>query len=299
MEFIAGIDGGGTKTRLIVRSLDGSFEKIYEYGAFNFNSIGEKAFSSLLAEICDELSSLGVCKSLCVGAAGISNSKMRDAIDKGFSVSFIKKWSLVGDNVTAHYGALSGNEGIILIAGTGAICYGRNNTGEEWRCGGWGHLIGDDGSGYALGRDALSHLAKVIDGYGDETIIRELVASKLSLKDRGDIIAYVYGHDKSAVAALSPLVEDAYWANDKTAVRIVVENATALVDGICCVADKLDLSNVSVALLGGLLSHETCMRKEVVRLLGERRSDIKCVYPADDALHGALMIAASMINEDK
>ena len=47
MEFIAGIDGGGTKTRLIVRSLDGSFEKIYEYGAFNFNSIGEKAFSSL------------------------------------------------------------------------------------------------------------------------------------------------------------------------------------------------------------------------------------------------------------
>ncbi len=95
-------------------------------------------------------------------------------------------------------------KGIALIAGTGSICFGKNGAGEYARSGGWGHLIGDEGSGYALGRDALAAVARAWDGWGEKTLLSQLLAEQMELDDQKKIISYTYGGDKGRIAALAP-----------------------------------------------------------------------------------------------
>ena len=109
IEFAAGVDGGGTKTTVICRKKDGALLDKKVFGPFNINSIGESAFKDLLREILSYLDSLGTCKSLCIGAAGISNRKMVECVSAVLSDSKIR-WSLVGDYEIALTGALDGKD---------------------------------------------------------------------------------------------------------------------------------------------------------------------------------------------
>lgn len=294
VEFFAGIDGGGTRTSVLVESSDRSVSDKKVFPAFNFNSIGEAAFRSLVTEILSWLETFGPCQKLCIGAAGISNARMSDCLnDMLSSSSVVKSYEVTGDQVIAHYGALSGKEGIILIAGTGSVCYGRDEGGKEARSSGWGHLIGDDGSGYALGRDALRHLAKVYDGYGQATILKTLASERLGLDSRERIIGYVYSGTKKDVADLSPLVEQAALAGDDVACTIVSANVSALADYVGAVSSHLDIENADCATLGGLIDHDTLIRRSLVQELARRGSHVTLVYPQHDAAHGALMMARS------
>ncbi len=295
MKIIAGLDGGGTKTRILIESLDGSFSEEKGFGAFNLNGIGVEAFQNLLEDITAYLDSKGECIALCIGASGISNKKATSMIKEHFSSSPIKNWKLVGDHIIALHGALNGKEGIIVVCGTGSVTVGRNAKGEYARSGGWGHLIGDEGSGYGLGRDAFFAITKDIDGYGKKTLLTSLVGEKLNLRSRDDIISYVYSGDKSAVAALSPIVEEAFLAGDSIAADIIKKNACCIVDNIECVVGKLQLTFGRVALHGGVVNNETCMRREIISLMKKRLPYFSCIHPEKDALHGALMMAREMV----
>jgi len=296
MDFIAGIDGGGTKTTVLCRTLDGKELDRRQFGAFNLNGIGEDAFRVLLDEMASFLCSLGTCRALCIGAAGISNRTMSEMVSEAVTKAGISKWSLVGDHEIAMCGALDGGSGICLIAGTGSICFGRAEDGRLERAGGWGHLIGDEGSGYRLGHDVLAAVAKEMDGYGEKTILTSLLQEKMGLKTRSDIISYVYSHDKSAVGAISPLVDDAVLCGDAVALAIVKDNADALVRLVCAVSKKLGFTKTQVALLGGLLSHTTCMREVFVSLLRQADPAKICIDPIHDAATGAVMMAGRLLN---
>ena len=298
MKIIAGLDGGGTKTRILIESLDGSFSEEKGFGAFNLNGIGVEAFQNLLEDITAYLDSKGECIALCIGASGISNKKATSMIKEHFSSSPIKNWKLVGDHIIALHGALNGKEGIIVVCGTGSVTVGRNAKGEYARSGGWGHLIGDEGSGYGLGRDAFFAITKDIDGYGKKTMLTSLVAEKLNLRSKDDIISYVYSGDKSAVAALSPIVEEAYLAGDSIAAAIIKKNACCIVDNIECVVGKLQLTFGRVALHGGVVNNETCMRREIISLMKKRLPYFSCIHPEKDSLHGALMMAQEMVSDE-
>ena len=184
MDFIAGVDGGGTKTKVVCAAPEGRVLDTAIFGPFNLNSIGPERFSALLEQLCAYLNGLGRCRALCIGSAGISNGEMTRLVEEAMRRGGIENWKLVGDQVIALNGALSGEAGIALIAGTGSICFGKNEAGEYARSGGWGHLIGDEGSGYALGRDALAAVARAWDGWGEETLLTRLLAQKLELDDQ-------------------------------------------------------------------------------------------------------------------
>ena len=295
MEFVAGIDGGGTKTTVMLRYLGSGEEKVLKTGAFNLNGIGEEAFRANLREIVRFLNDSGTCKALCIGAAGISNSLTREIVSEEMLRGGISRWELMGDYEIALQGALDGGAGVAVISGTGSICYGKGLDGSLVRAGGWGHLIGDEGSGYGLGRDALMFVAKDLDGYGEHTQITGLLSARLGLSTRSGIISYVYSSDKSAVAALSPIVEEAYWEGDEIAIRIVRKNADALSEAAVAVARKLSLENARIAMLGGLLSKDTCLRKEFIKCLGQRAPDMSCIEPIRDAASGALMLSLGMM----
>ena len=200
----------------------------------------------------------------------------------------------MGDYEIAHTGALDGKEGIILIAGTGSVCYGKNRDGSTAMAGGWGHLIGDAGSGYGIGRDALSAVARMYDGYGQPTILRDLLAQELKLDTAERIVSCVYSNDKSAVAALSPIVDKAYSTGDAVATQIIRSNAEALAQLVKAVASRLNFNSCNVALLGGLLENETALKAEFIDLL-HSSTDLHCVSPLHSAAEGAVLEALRLL----
>lgn len=295
MRFAAGVDGGGTRTTVECRTMEGAVLCRREFGPFNLNSVGEARFTALLEEIASFLREEGTCEALCIGAAGVSNARVRALTAQ--VMDGLCPWRLVGDHEIALHGALSGRPGIALIAGTGSICCGKNDRGEFVRTGGWGHLIDDGGSGYALGRDVLSSVVRQWDGRGEETVLTRLVLEYLKADTAQELIAYVYGGDKSRVAALAPLAGRAAEGGDRTALSIYEKNGAELGELVLATARRLHMETGEVALLGGLLTGDRYLRRVLEDDLAVRAPGLRCVAPMQDAAAGAAMLALAVKRE--
>ena len=295
MKIIAGIDGGGTGTILELTDLSGNPLKRERFGPFNLNSIGRERFEQLLTEIFKAINTAGECSAICIGAAGISNPSVNRIVGEtaeryGLSGRLI----LRGDHEIALYGATGGGPGIILIAGTGSVCVGMNNAFKTVRSGGWGHLIDDEGSGYTLGRDALTAVVQAFDGRQKETVLTELIFRQLSVPDIGGLIHYVYGTaDKSHIAALAPLVEEAGRMGDEAALRILNQNGEALARLVEAVYHQLKMEEISLSLLGGLLIHDTLLKETALQAINILLPAIHMEAPKMDAACGAALLALS------
>ena len=288
--FIAGIDGGGTHTRIEIRDMENRFVRRAEFGPFNVNSIGETAFRQLLRQVFEDCGSMKDCASLCVGAAGISNPIVWQALEEELQAAgFAGRFKLCGDQEIALRGAMDG-QGIALIAGTGSICFGKNDAGETARSGGYGHLIDDGGSGYALGRDVLSCAIRAIDGRGDSTEVLKAVYAQLQADRPEQIISFVYSPntDKSAIAKFSWIALDRAETGDPGALDILRRNAEELAQLIRAVQRKLGLEGCHIAFLGGLLAEDNIYRRTVCEVISSLGT---VLAPEHDALWGSAQLA--------
>src|SRR5690606_18298443 len=110
----------------------------------------------------------GPAAALCAGLAGVGNATERGIVEESLRRAEIAERVMVRtDGETALHGALGGGEGILLIAGTGSVAYGRAPDGRVERCGGWGMVVGDEGSGFAIGRASLTAALQSVDGRGE------------------------------------------------------------------------------------------------------------------------------------
>ena len=283
--FIAGIDGGGTHTRIELRDMANCLIRRGEFGPFNLNSIGVDAFRRLLHEVFDWCGSMECCERLCIGAAGISNPRVRSILAEELERSgFRGKWILCGDQEIALRGAMDG-----VISGTGSICFGKNEAGETSRSGGFGHLIDDGGSGYAIGRDVLASAVRTIDGRVKDSEILQAVCTYLGGKPEA-IVPFVYHPetDKSAIARFSHIALDLAQRDDPEALRILNTEAKELSELVCAVQDRLEMHPCRIALLGGLLEANNPYRGIVSRELSKLGT---VIAPAHNALWGAAQMA--------
>ena len=288
--FIAGIDGGGTHTRLEIRDTENRPVRREEFGPFNINSIGPDAFRELLREVFAACGGVTECTSICVGGAGISNPLLGQILSEELKAAdFRGNWKLCGDQEIALRGAMD-TPGVALIAGTGSICFGKNGAGDTARSGGFGHLIDDGGSGYALGRDILSAAVRSSDGRCDASEILEAVYERLGAAIPGDIVTFVYdpATDKSAIAQYAGIALDLARDGSIEARRILDRNAAELYELVAAVQNRLGLQGCPIALLGGLLTSNNPYHD----LVTERLSTLgPVVTPAHDALWGAAQMA--------
>lgn len=297
MKFAAGIDGGGTRTTVRCESLDGGLLAMRTFGPFNINSIGKANLASLLGEIAVFLKGIGTCEALCIGAAGYSNPELKCLVETAMAHAGITRWKLVGDHEIALRGALGDRPGCILVAGTGSVCCGLGSSGSIVRVGGWGHLIGDEGSGYALGREAITAVVQQIDGYGENTVLKEFLDKRLGLSSREDIIRYVYGGDKHRVAAIAPLVEDAAAQEDAKAMQILHDQAERLAWMVRAVVQQTGLKEGELALMGGGLEQGILYRREAVAAIEKSLPGICCIAPRQTAAEGAVRMAEELLEE--
>ena len=287
--FIAGIDGGGTHTRVELRDMDNQLIRRGEFGPFNLNAIGEAAFRALLQEVFRWCGDMGECARLCVGAAGISNPRVEEILQEELeNACFRGSRYLCGDQEIALRGAMDG-PGIVVIAGTGSICFGKNAAGERARSGGFGHLIDDGGSGYALGRDVLGCAVRCADGRVRNSGILQAVCDRLG-GGVDTIVPFVYSPetDKAAIAKFAPIALEHADRGDPEAWRILRQGAQELAQMVAAVQRRLDMPRCRISLLGGLLASENPYRQVVA----EQLTYLGTVVPAKhDALWGAAQMA--------
>ena len=287
--FIAGIDGGGTHTRIELRDMENRLLLRGEFGPFNINSIGEEAFRSLLREVFAWCGGMEGCARLCVGAAGISNPKVRQILlEELTQAGFRGNWTLCGDQEIALRGAMDG-PGAIIIAGTGSICFGKNAAGETARSGGYGHLIDDGGSGYALGRDVLGCAVRAYDGRLQDEAILQAVCRRLEGGVEA-IVPFVYAPetDKAAIARFASIALELAEQGNGEAWNILRREAEELAQLVRAVQQRLGMPKCRISMLGGLLSSENPYRRaaaEALTYLGT------VVPPRHDALWGAAQMA--------
>lgn len=296
--FVVGIDGGGTKTAVQVMSLSGTPQGDRVFGPLNSNGGSEEQVKNTLQEVLAWLDKpnrgLSNCDMICIGTAGISNPKTEALIRNAFVAGgYSGKLMLVGDQEAALYGALGKPAGAVLIAGTGSICYGRTKDGRTARCGGWGNKIDDEGSGYALGRDALTAIVRAHDGRAPKTVLTELVFQQLDIGNIPELIRFTYDEatQKKEIAQLAPLVATALQQEDEAAVQIVRKACDELALLAETVVEKLQLENDEMALIGSILTQNERIRKGVEKRVNRRFPTLRCIKERYTASMGAALMA--------
>jgi len=224
-KFFIGIDSGGTNCRV---SLYSGKDGIKHSGVFNsvhYSVVGAKSFSKhtsgiILDFLKSESLSLTDCAGICSGVAGARLKSNKDEIRKHLSedLSFFNI-IIESDTAIAFEDAFGSEDGLILICGTGSVLFGRLN-GEFVRLGGWGKLLGDDGSSYFIGLNFLKRLVKHFDKFTVKIEIENFLNESFSVH-RDNIIDKVY-HKKFDVASLAPFVVEQAEKGD-TLCREVIE----------------------------------------------------------------------------
>jgi N-acetylglucosamine kinase-like BadF-type ATPase len=184
--------------------------------------------------------------------------------------------------------ALSHQVGVAVISGTGSIALGRDAQGTLARVGGWGHVLGDEGSGFGIGREALQCAVRAADGRGPATALLDTILGHWQLPAPEALLERVYPtFDKTAIAALAPLVLALARAGDPVACRIEARAANELALAIIAVTRRLNFvaGPLPVAFGGGVLINEERLRALVIRRIARTWSvdPVLVVEPASSA----------------
>ena len=299
MEYVVGLDGGGTKTAVAIADAAGRIVHEFVSGAINFNGHHEAEIEANVREMMRTIAShcsggLDACEHICIGAAGISNPAVREKLEQLVrSCGYRGRTTILGDYETALYGAHGRPYGMILIAGTGSICFGVNEEGRTHRTGGFGHLFDDEGSGYSIGRALLAAVFKASDGRAPATVITELVYAQLGIRTVEQLVRYAYDprRSKKDIAALAPLLIDACAQGDAAASAVAENAARSLVELVGPVAETLDMRDGDLALAGGVLLHNAFVRDAFKDALHRTHPNLRCVPAKHDAAYGAVLAA--------
>lgn len=305
MQYVIGIDGGGTKTILKIADMEGKLVTVCEGGPSNINSNGKQNVEDILKKlIFDGVEKVGGkfenCRSLCLGTAGAGREKDRNILEGIIrNIGYNGELIVTDDAQTALYGGVGSSEGIIIISGTGSICYGRNSSGKTCRAGGWGHIIGDEGSGYYIGQKVLSHVMRSYDGREEHTLLTSMILKHLKLEKVEDLIEYVYrsGAGKKEISGIARLADNAWLLGDETAHKILIDAADELFICARAVIERLEFGNklVTLAISGSILVKSECVQNEFKRLVNDSYPLVNIAHMKDDAAWGAVTIALEKI----
>lgn len=260
-----GLDGGGTRTRAVVAGADLAPKGRGASGPANAATRPLPRVIEAIEEAAgDAASSAGVSLKeiarFSCGIAGIESTGLCDRLVAVLEESWGRGRVLVfTDARIALAGAAEGSvdqPAVVLIAGTGAIAFGRGKNGEEARAGGWGPVIGDEGSGYAIARRGLSAVVRDLDGRGPHTKMRDLLFESEGTRSPAELLQKIHRSEggPADVAAYFPLVLRAAREGDPVAKEILREACEELALAAATVIQRLELGRESfpVAMVGGV-----------------------------------------------
>ncbi len=303
--LLLGIDGGGTKTSalLAARRADAQLATIGrgESGPSNPRAAGWDAALRHIDEAVDAaFAAAGRPRqrvaALCLAVAGAGHAAVRARFDQWCATRGLAdaRCIVTDAQIVVRAGRAAGTA-IALIAGTGSLAYGRTPAGESARAGGWGHLLGDEGSGYAVGLSALRAAARAVDRRGPETQLTSRLRQHLRIDDPWELIPIMYEDPevRQHIARFAPEVFAAAAAGDRVACDIVGQAARDLAAMVRAVAKSLACAERGYQLIfsGGLLRHHAALRDAVLQDLAEQHCSPHTSLVVHDPTEGALLLA--------
>jgi N-acetylglucosamine kinase len=299
---VLGIDAGGTKTVCLLADEEGRVAAEARGGGANLQSVGELEVEKVLHGVMEAAVAGRALTpaAICLGIAGVDRPSDADTI-RGIMhrIGHTARTLVVNDALVALEAGAGDQPGVVIVAGTGSIAYGRNGLEQAARAGGWGYLLGDEGGGFWIGRSALAAVVRQFDGRGPATRLTELILSHMGLASPTELIHEIYYRDvhRRAIAGLAALVHEAAAAGDAVAAQILARAAAELSAAAASVITRLGMRGDAfpTILAGGIFRGVPSLARDVEARLSEiaPRSTVHLlqVEPAVGAVRLALAAA--------
>jgi N-acetylglucosamine kinase-like BadF-type ATPase len=295
-KILIGADVGGTKTAVAV-SQDGEIiGRADGPGAAVRPGRALASASTIIEVVRRALSDAGRLTGdvLVVGAAGAGREPEREELRVALrSENVVSTVMVTTDIEIALTAAFADAPGIVVSAGTGSMAVGRDQTGKRHRIGGYGWQMGDEGSGYAIGRASLGAVSRAVDGRSPPTALSDRLLKATRSADFDSLVRWAAGASPAEVAALAPHVLAVAAAGDPLAQGIADYAARELSQLAICLVPKMDVRTpVQVAITGGLLSPDQPLRRALLAKLREEGVFQATEAPVE-AVAGAILLAST------
>ena len=312
MDYILGVDGGGTKTTLLITDIKGNNIAESESGSSNYKSVGiELARANISRAILKAMEKINnfkkfTFKSVCFGLSGNDSSEDRNIYHKIIFDSKIKDY-LDPDNTIicndTRIGLAAGSDsknGIMIICGTGSNCFGINEEGKEVKVNGWDFILGDEGSGYEIGIKGLRALMRAYDGRGKSTLLSKTILEDLNIKNVSELIRWAYSGPffKDKIAAVAKIVCRTAEMGDKISIKILKGEAMEAVNSVTMVANELKLAGkkFDLVFVGNVFKCEKYFKSILMVKLKSKFTEINFVPLTRKPVEGAIKLALKLCN---
>lgn len=295
---VLGIDAGGTKTVCQLADDNGEVLAEARRGGANLQASGELEVEKVLHDVMEEAIGDHDVRpaAICLGVAGVDRPDdarvMRGIMRR---IGYKARVLVVNDALVALEAGAPDKPGVVVIAGTGSIAYGRNEHNQAARAGGWGYMLGDEGSGYWIGRAALRAVLREADRRGPATQLTGLLLHYYGVARAQDLIAQVYHGSlrPSAIASLAQCVQGAFSDGDAVAIGILRSAADQLESSAMSVARRLELigSDFPFVLSGGIFRAVPWLEEELARRLPMAAPRARTILLNEEPAGGAVRLA--------
>jgi N-acetylglucosamine kinase-like BadF-type ATPase len=300
----AGLDAGASRTRCVVTDERGALVSVGSGPAGAFHPAHPEASAEAIRQALDEaltpIGASGVLVGLGLGVAGAGRTGRGKLLNLLAATGLAQHVVATHDAEAALWGAFPSGQGIIVIAGTGTVAYGRDGLGGEAQVGGWGREIDDVGGAWWAGGQVLRAVARAHDGRGPATKLTELVLHATACCGPEDLINWAREPTRTPreIAELALLVEEAASQGDAVAFGIIQEAAHALAElaGACDRRLAGTPESWGVALVGGLAAASPILRQTFIEALRCLAPDLQPKPPAMPAVLGAILRLWAEIN---
>jgi glucosamine kinase len=305
--LVVGVDGGGTHTRVLLADATGAVLARVE-GAASALRPGQEAeaadvIKALIGDALAKAERTDTRPAVCVvGVAGAGQERAAQALWSALASRRVADdVSVQADATIAMDDAFGDSAGVLLIAGTGSVAFSKAPDGRIERCGGWGPVLGDEGSGAWLGRRALSVVTAAHDGREPETALTGAILTALELESLDDLIPWGANATPGIFAQLAPVVAQVAAAGDLRANALIsfcVEELALHIRTLArrCFTDER--AAIPVALSGGLLSRGSLVRKRLEQRLKSAVPGATVRSDDVDAARGAVRRARRLLGVD-
>ncbi len=302
-QFILGVDGGGSKTMALLSDSAGQVMGRGVAGPSNQQVVGfERACaaveSAIMAAFADAQCEPQPVAAICLGLAGVDRPEDHQRFNAWANTCWpAVKLTIANDATLVLAAGTPDGWGLALVSGTGSISYGRDAQGRYARAGGWGYLLGDEGSSYAIGLAALQAVTRAADGRAAPTMLTDVVLNHWELSTPQALIGHVYGGQLApiTIAGLAMLVEETAAAGDAVAQAIIAQACHESALALQAVARQLELPTPTpCALAGGLLLNRPRIATGVLQAAADLQLVLDPVTLVAEPALGAVRIAARL-----
>ncbi len=303
MDHYIGIDGGGTQWEAALLNRANTVLARHGFGGVNVRGVNPNVVAFKLKDILEYMSDQGGMMPyhitlIVLAAAGAGDAKIKKSVEEAcHSVFPNNPMKVVSDAEAALHGAFGGGPGVVLIAGTGSIAWGRDRSGTLARAGGYGHLLGDEGSGFWIGRECLK--AALNEHFrGVETDLGKRICEAWNLKDITDGITLVYKSESAAkkLAELTPMAFELAKSGEVLAGEVVASAGRELGKLAKSVIRTLDLEgSVEVCFMGGLSNQVKALKPGIMQVIDN--VNVELVEPAFEPTVGAVLLGRELTEQ--